>query len=345
MKTENAIIISSKTLWQIFFVILGLIFLYFIRQIVAIFLAALIIASAVDLMCGNLRKLKIPRFLGVIAIYLSFIFVMAVISYFIIPVFAAEFKTLASQFPELLEKVRSEAEFLKEFDILKNVGEFLSVLASGLRVGGESITEVSSRIFGGLITAVSIFVISFYLSLQEKGIEKFLRFITPKKEENYVISLWLRSQRKLGRWLQGQLFLSLVVGVSVYVGLMILGVRYALILAMTAAALEIIPNVGPVLAAAPAILIASLDSLFLGILTLILYVFIQQLENHLLVPVIIKKVIGLNPVIVIIALLVGMKLGGILGMILAVPLAAVFVEFLMDITKKKPEEAVTTILE
>lgn len=345
MKTENAVVISSKTLWQIFFVILGLILLYLIREVVAIFFAALIIASAVDLMCGTLQKLKIPRLLGVIMIYLFFIFLLATISYFIVPIFAAEFKTLAGQFPELLEKVRREAEFLKKFDILENAGEFLSVVASGLRVGGESITEVSSRIFGGLIAAVSIFVISFYLSLQEKGIENFLRLIVPKKQENYVIDLWLRSQRKLGRWFQGQLFLSLVIGVSVYIGLSLLGVRYALILAIMAAALEIIPNVGPVLAAAPAILIASLDSLFLGILTLVLYVFIQQMENHLLVPNVIRKVIGLNPVIVIIALLVGVKMGGILGMILAVPLAAIFVELLMDVTKKNPEEAVIAKLE
>jgi predicted PurR-regulated permease PerM len=338
--SEKTVEISSKTLWQIFFVILGLIFLYFIRQIVAIFFAALIIASAVDLMCGTLRKLKIPRLLGVIMIYLCFIFVLALISYFIIPIFAAEFKTLAVQFPELLEKVQRETEFLKRFDILENAGEFLNIGASSLRVGGESITEVSSRIFGGLIAMVSIFVISFYLSLQEKGIENFLRLIVPKKQENYVIDLWLRSQRKLGRWLQGQLFLSLVIGVSVYIGLSLLGVRYALILAIVAAALEIIPNVGPVLAAAPAILIASLDNLFLGILTLILYVFIQQMENYLLVPNVIKKVIGLNPVIVIIALLVGVKMGGILGMVLAVPLAAVFVEFLIDLTKKKPKETV-----
>ena len=339
---EKTVVISSKTLWQIFFVTLGLVFLYFIREVVAIFFAALIIASAVDLMCGTLQKFKIPRLLGVIAIYLFFIFLLAVISYFIIPIFVAEFKTLASQFPDLLEKVRREAELLKRFDILENIGEFLNVAVSGLRVGGESITEVSSRIFGGFIAAVSVFVISFYLSLQEKGIENLLRLVVPKKQENYVISLWLRSQRKLGRWLQGQLFLSLVIGVSVYVGLSLLGVRYALILAIVATVLEIIPNVGPVLAAAPAILIASLDSLFLGAMTLIFYVFIQQLENHLLVPNVIKKVIGLNPVIVIIALLIGVKMGGVLGMILAVPLAAVFVELLIDITKKKPEAAVIT---
>ncbi len=332
---ERVIEISSKTLWQIFFVILGLVFLYLIRQVVAIFLAALIIASAVDLMCGTLGKFKIPRLLGVIMIYLLFIFVLALIFYFIIPIFAAEFKILANQFPELLEKIRRESELLKRFDVLENLGKSLNVLASGLRAGGESIIEVSGRIFGGFIAVMSIFVISFYLSLQEKGIENFLRLVAPKKQEDYVIDLWLRSQRKLGRWLQGQLFLSLVIGVSVYIGLSLLGVRYALILAIIAAALEIIPGVGPVLAAAPAILIASLDGLFLGILTLILYVFIQQAENHLLVPNVVRKVVGLNPVVVIISLLVGVKLGGILGMILAVPLAAVFVELLIDVTKKK----------
>ncbi|MDP1629531.1 MAG: AI-2E family transporter, partial [bacterium] len=161
--------ISSKTLWQIFFVILGLLFLYAIREIAAIFLFALIIASAVDLMVQNLTKLKIPRTLGVIMIYLMFILVLAVLAYFIIPLFVQELKSLAKQFPELLEKI-SEENIVKKYGISDNMGQFLETLISGIQVGSGSIIRISRQLFGGLFAAVSIFVISLYLSLQEKGI-------------------------------------------------------------------------------------------------------------------------------------------------------------------------------
>ncbi len=342
---KQAIQNLSKTSWQIFFVVLGLLFLYLVREVVAIFLFALIIASTVDLMVKNLKQLKIPRFLGVIIIYLLFILVLAVISYFIVPLFVSQFKVLAVQFPDLISKIQDEAGFLRKFGLLENLGQFLNVLASGLWAGGGTIVDISTRLFGGLVALVSIFVISFYLSLQEKGIGNFLRFIFPKEYENYVINLWTRSQQKMGRWLQGQIFLALIIGVASFIGLTLLGVQYALILAVIAAIFEIIPIVGPVISAVPAILIAVLQDPFLGLLTLILYVFIQQMESHLVVPNVLKRATGLNPVIVILALLAGAKLGGILGMLLAVPLTAVLVELIVDITKRKPQEMMITKLE
>jgi predicted PurR-regulated permease PerM len=137
-------------------------------------------------------------------------------------------------------------------------------------------------------------------------------------------------------WLQGQVILGLIVGVLVYTALMIVGIPHALLLALLAAAFEIIPIFGPILAAIPAGLIAF-SSFGIGTAVLILgiYIMIQQVENHLLYPLVVRKIVGVSPIVVIIAVLIGAKLAGILGALVAVPISAAFVEYINDLEKDK----------
>jgi predicted PurR-regulated permease PerM len=174
----------------------------------------------------------------------------------------------------------------------------------------------------------------------KKGIETFLGSVVPEKYEDYVIDLWKRSEIKVGRWFQGQLLLSLIVGLVVYVGLSIMGVKYALVLGILSMVLEIVPMVGPVLAAIPAVFLGFLQSPGLGLWLIVFYTVVQQLENHILVPLVIGKTTGLNPVVVIMALLIGGSLAGISGMILSVPVATIIVEILDDIAKQKESRRV-----
>ena len=143
---------------------------------------------------------------------------------------------------------------------------------------------------------------------------------------------------KIGKWMQGQLLLGVLIGVLVYLGLTILGVPYALLLAVLAALFELIPLFGPILASIPAIALGFLQSFSLGFMVVGLYVIIQQFENHLIYPLVVRKVVGVSPILVIISLIVGAKLAGFLGLILAVPIAAAIVEFTDDIQKDKLEE-------
>ena len=166
--------------------------------------------------------------------------------------------------------------------------------------------------------------------------EKFLRIITPLRSEKYIIDLWKRSQRKIGYWMQGQLLLGIVVGVLVYLGLMILGIQNALILAVLAGVLEIIPYFGPILSAIPAIFIGfTTGGLKMGLLILGLFIIIQQFENHLIYPLVVKKVVGVSPIIVILALIIGAKLAGFLGIILSVPVTAALMEFVEDVQRDR----------
>jgi predicted PurR-regulated permease PerM len=186
---------------------------------------------------------------------------------------------------------------------------------------------------------ILIIVISFYLAVQDDGVANFLRIITPVKHERYIIDLWKRSQRKIGLWMQGQLVLGLIIGVLTYLGLSILGVQNALLLAVIAAMFELIPVFGPILAAVPAVAFGLIEGgVALGLLVVGLYAIIQQFESQLIHPLVVKKIIGIPALIAILALIVGAQLAGFLGILLSVPLAAVMMEYLGDVEKRKVQQ-------
>lgn len=189
--------------------------------------------------------------------------------------------------------------------------------------------------FGGFLSFVLIIVLSFYLAVQDHGIANFLSVITPIKNRPYILDLWKRSEEKIGLWMQGQLLLVVIVAVLVYLGLTLVGVKHALPLAVLAGLFEIIPVFGPILASIPALALSFIDG---GTSTALLvgglYFIIQQFENQLIYPLVVKKVVGLPPVVVIIALVAGGQLAGFLGIILSVPLAAIGMEILNDYQKE-----------
>ena len=142
----------------------------------------------------------------------------------------------------------------------------------------------------------------------------------------------------MGLWLQGQFLLGILVGILVFLGLTILGVKYALLLAILTAFFEVIPVFGPVMAAIPAVTMALLQKPVLGLAVLILYVIVQQFENHLIYPLVVRKTIGVPPLLVVLSLVVGGTLGGFFGLLLSVPIAAVLVEFVNDVARRREIE-------
>src|SRR3989344_5121790 len=226
------------------------------------------------------------------------------------------------------------------FDTL-SLKQGIEQLHNALAGLSQGFFQTASRIFGGALSAVLVLVISFYLAVEERGIENLLRVIIPREHEKYAISLWKRTQEKIGLWLQGQLILGIIVGVLVYLGLSILQVPYATTLAALAALLEIIPIFGPIMAAIPAAIIAFSVTPTLGLMVIGLYIIIQQFENHLIYPLVVTKIVGIPPIIVIVAILVGGELAGIIGFLLAVPLTTVLVELFNDLEKKKLAQAST----
>lgn len=341
-KTQTVNIVTSIIL-RVILILLFLVFLYLIRDIVIIFIFALIVASAITPVVNALEKIKIPRVIGTLIVYILFFGIITFLLYLVIPSIAKEIEKLSLNFPDYVEKLTLKFQglaenFSKYQHLLNQFSSILNNIRDSLKDSASNLFSTVLNIFGGIFSFFLILIISFYISVQKRGIQRVLTAIIPLQYRDYLLDLWERAQKKLGRWLQGQLFLGLIVGSMVYVGLYFLDVKYALILAILAGVFEIFPYIGPVLASIPAIIIGLLQSPILGLWVIILYVAIQQIENHLITPLVIGKVVGLNPIVVILALLIGGKLGGIPGIILSVPLTAVFAEALKDLIKKRKEK-------
>ena len=332
--------INTGTIIRFVLVIIFFVFLYLLKDVFIIFLFALIIASAISPFANWLEARGFPRLFGVLILFLTVLALIGFLLSLVVPFISQEVSQLLSALPETLARVSSSLEQAQEgapqyLDFVSEIQNILETFSTYLQQSAQSVIGLVISIFGGVMSFVAILIISFYLSVTKNGIQNFLGSIVPEKYEEYTINLWKRSEVKVGRWLQGQLLLGLVMGLVVYVGLSLMGVKYALIFALLAAVLEIVPIVGPVLAAIPAVFLAFFQSPSLGLWVILFYILVQQLENHLLVPVVLGKTTGLNPVVVIISLLVGQQLAGIPGMILSVPVATVIVEMLDDLAKHK----------
>ena len=350
MNKNISVNISSGTIIRVILFLLLLVFLYFFRDLVLIILTAIVIASSIEPIVKWFIKRKIPRVLAVIFVYLGVVGILVGLFVTFVPLILEETSNLSSSIPQYMDSVDfwpsiNDSGFLSEVQNLSSnfsLNDIVNGLKSVVGHTFSSFWQTVSSVFGGLLSFVLILVFSFYFAVQEYGIANFLRIVTPANHEKYIVDLWKRSQLKIGRWMQGQLLLALFIGILVYLGLMILGVKYALLLAILAAMAELIPLFGPILAAIPAVAIGFLDGgASLGLMVLGLYVIIQQFENHLIYPLVVKKVVGVPPLMVIIALLVGAQLAGFLGIIIAVPIAAVLMEFANDVEKKKRKQMLT----
>ncbi|MFA5933798.1 MAG: AI-2E family transporter [Candidatus Paceibacterota bacterium] len=337
--------ISNGTIIRVILFGLLLVSLYVLREIVLIVLTSIVIASFIERASRRLARYGIDRTLSVFLMYFASFSVIITIFYFFTPILIIEMSNLATAmsayFPGLdsfgvlsSETITGAKELASNLshNSITNIASYARAIASGASAG---FLEMLSLAFGGIVNFVLIVVISFYLSIQEKGIEKFLRIVTPRKEEDYVINLWDRSQRKIALWIQGQLLLGILVGVLVFLGLSILGVHYALLLAVIAALSELIPF-GIILAAIPAIAFAySEGGVSLMLLVSGFYVIVQQFENYLIAPLVVKKVVGISPLVVIISVIVGAELAGFWGLILAIPIVVPILEFSDDVEKRK----------
>lgn len=342
--------INTGTIFRFFLIAVLLVALYFISDVVLIILAAVILASAIEPVVRRLKRRGVHRIITVVTIYVVAILTMMAVFVFFVPSVMDDIASFLSTIPtnislqdiwnpviDVGSDTQSVATALAEKSI--PVTEYLREIQSLVTGTGASAFKTASALFGGFLSFLLIVVISFYLAVKEEGVDDFLRIITPVKHHAYINDLWKRSQRKIALWLQGQVILSIIVGLLVYLVLIIVGVPHALVLALLAASLEIIPVFGPIIAAIPAVAVAfSTSGLGTSVLVLGLYAIIHQFESQLFYPLVVRKVVGISPIVVILALIIGAKLAGVLGALIAVPLSAALMEYIHDIEKYKKLE-------
>ena len=340
MKDLSVTITPGSIITAILFVLLVAI-LWVLKDLVLIMLTAIVIASAMEPAVRFLMQYGVARVLAVIAMYLGIASIFFSVLFFFIPPVLDDAASFLAQLPETISSLNISnttsgllswgnfGSFISSADLLRDISATLANTTGG-------VFTTLSAFFGGLASFILIVVFAFYFSVQETGVDDFLRLVTPTNHQQYILGLWKRSQQKIGKWMQGQLVLGVIVGVLLYLGLTILGVPNALLLAVLAGVFELIPVFGQFLAAIPALAVGFADGgVTAALLVAGLYVVVQQFEAHLIYPVVVKKVVGVPPLLVILALLVGAKLAGFLGILLSVPIAAAVQEFVSDIDKEK----------
>ncbi|MEK7557777.1 MAG: AI-2E family transporter [Patescibacteria group bacterium] len=334
--------IITWTIVKIIIILLLLYFLFLVHVILAILFISLVLSCAIDPWVGWMQKKKIPRSVGILIIYLSLFLFISLIIYLIVPPITEQVSELINNFPRYSEKIISIFSALKKYSIqygiLNQVKSSLDAVNSGLQVMAGGIFSTISNIFNGFFAFFLILVLTFYIEVEENFVKKAVWLFAPKKKQAYIINLINRIQKKIGLWLRGQMILCLVIFVLSYIGLTILNVKYALILALIAGLTEFIPYLGPILGAIPAIFLAFTQAPLLGLFVFLLYFIIQQSENHILVPKIMEKAVGIHPVISIVVLIIGFKVAGVAGALLAIPVTVVLGVLIKDILDNKNGE-------
>jgi predicted PurR-regulated permease PerM len=327
--------ISWGTLWRISFFLLFITVLIIGRQIVLALFLSIAISSGVEFMVAFLTEHKVPRTLAVVTVFLLGAFILAAFIYFVLPFIIADLGLVLSSLggSPFGEWIRP----LTQGD--NSLASWIQKISASLLAGKFGSFSTVQGVFNGVALGVTVLMASFYLSLSKNGVERFIQAILPEDVEERAMRLYSRSMQKISLWLRSQIALSLIVGVLVWAALFLLHVRHSLVLGIFAAVFEIVPFVGPILAGALAVLFAFITSPSLALYTLIAFVVIQQFESNVLVPIVTHKAVGLHPVVVIVAFLIGIEAGGFLGALVAVPAAAVFQEIMEDRALRRPPKS------
>jgi predicted PurR-regulated permease PerM len=341
------ITISTGTILKSIGLILLFVALYYIRNIIFILLVSIVVATFVDAVVRKLKNYKIPRGFAIAMVYFFGLVMIGTIVAFVVPAFFAEigniFTTLSKYVPSDKLKTIIDPNLIKTVDSFVsnfgNDGSAVSQVASSTKalIAGISSTfyDAFVSLFGGIANLVLVVVISFYLSINENGIDNFLRVILPLKYEEKVISLWNRTARKIALWLRGQMMLAMFMALLTFFILTLLGVKYALLLSLIVLICELVPF-GMIFATIPAALAGfASGGIQMGLVVLGIYFVLQQIEGYVLVPLINKRVNGVPPVVVILAILIGGKLAGFVGILLAMPGALFLLELSRDIEEHK----------
>ena len=330
--------ITRGTLISALFLILLVWFLYQVISFVLIVITAVIFSLALAPGKRVLIRFGIPGPIAALILFIAFFLILASFLYNLIPILLSQYQVFLNAIPDFVTKLESvlAGTVFEGIGVNKIVPDFQDLVIS---VVGTTVPNIPS-LFGGIINIILFFMLTFLFSVNPKSIDTFLEVITPKRYNVYVDDLWKRMQTKVGQWFQGQLIIVFIVFSLTYLALLLIGLPNALFLAVFAGMMGILPVLGPIIGAVPAILVAFASS---GDVTLVLIVagvfwVIQLLEGNLIYPLVVSKVIGISPILVILAVVIGGSLAGILGIIIAIPLSVLLQEFFNDIRKGKVKE-------
>jgi predicted PurR-regulated permease PerM len=335
--------ISTGIIFRTILILLCLWFIFLVRDVLLLLIISVIIVAAIEPAVDYLQKKKVPRSLSVLAIYVLLFALIGGALSLLVPPIINQFQDFSANYPQYSQKFRDSVDPIRNFIEINHINfssdQLFSEFGSGVTDFTRNIFSKTIGVFTGFVSIIVVLSLTFYMSVKEDAITHFVGSITPENHRKYAVSLTNRIKEKIGKWLLGQFFLMFLIAIFDFIGLSIIGVPYALILAIFAGVMEIVPYIGPIISAVPGVLLGFMVSPTVGVLALVVYIVAQQFENHVVVPQVMKKAVGLNPIAVILALMVGAKIAGTLGAILAIPVATAVSLFLGDLMNERNKES------
>ncbi|OGK37546.1 hypothetical protein A3F03_01265 [Candidatus Roizmanbacteria bacterium RIFCSPHIGHO2_12_FULL_41_11] len=304
---------------------LGIYFLWIIRDLIFSLLIGFILMSALRPAVSFLVGKKIPRNIAVIAVYLGFILIFVYIISLIIPPIIIETANFLKNLPVIIKELNPNISRFLNFD---NVSRYVPNVTNQL-------FDIISSLFSNTLFVISTLFFGFYFLSQEGIIARYLSKYVSKERAVKISNLISGAEKRMSSWFWGEIVLMTVVGALTYIGLNVIGIKYALPLAVLAGFLEVVPTIGPIISAVPAILIGLTHSYFSAFSAGALFFIVQQLENNLIVPFVMKRAVGINPLVALMVLIIGGRTGGVLGVLLAIPLFLFFEAFIIEFFNKE----------
>ncbi len=323
--STSRIEISWRTIVFTILFILFLQFLLLVKDLIFSLFIAFIIVSALRPAVNYLVKKRFPRSLSIIVIYLIFLAIIISILILIIPPLLIESTNLFKSLPAIIQMTLPK---LPPYVSLNSLTQYLPNVTTQL-------VDVLQKIFSNTVFLLTTLVFSFYLLMEENVVARISQKILDDKETRWVVLIFDRAEKRMNSWFWGQAALMLTIGIMSFIGLTAINIRYTLALAVLAGLLEVVPNIGPILSWVPAFLIGISQSYVLGLSTIALYIVIQLLENHIIVPLVMRKAVGLSPLITLMALIIGGTLAGVMGVLLSVPTTLFVGTILIEILRER----------
>ncbi len=347
-KNFDNILIWQRRIWFLVGTLILIIVLFyllnFLKPVITPFVYALAIVYILKPIVDFFQDKGIPRIFAVILAYLLFIFIVSLFLIYIIPIIIDQFRGLISSIPTYIELIEKKALlYLKEigkmhlpFDLKKLLADLLDRLKEpGLAFFGR-IPGYTANVVSSFFNIVIAPILAFYILKDYEQIRLNIRNLIPMRYREEVTTGITKIDEVISNYLKGQIFVALIVGFLMTIGLYILGIDYALIIGMIGGIANIVPYLGPIIGAIPAIIIAFFEKPILALWVIIVMIIIQQVDSFLISPNIMKKQMDLHPALIVFALMVGGIIWGILGMLLAIPITAAGKAVMMYYIEKSP---------
>lgn len=320
MKERYELHISSWSIIKLILILVAFYLLYFLRDILALLFVVLVLVAAFRPVVNRWEP-KIGRTISVVLLALMAVLLLSAVIYLLIPPFVSQTTQLATVLPDAITR----------FSFLDDHKDAISSTLKGFSgTVTSSFFSFTASVFGGVVTFLTAIVLTVYMLLDRGRLGKSALEFIPENHQIYIKELVAKLSNKIGSWFRGQILLGGIIGLLDLIGLLIIGVPYALALAVLSGILEVVPTIGPIISGIIAALIALSVSPLKALLVIIFYIIVQQLENNLIVPKVMQKAVGLSPVLIILAIITGAKLMGVIGAILAIPLLASLVVIIKE---------------